>query len=124
MNKENDWDQYMERDLVEGSVDSACREEVLQALNEMKTGEAPGPSDVSLEMITASMQAVIKVMPEICQRIVDGFGMPLKWAPYIVVPIFKGKVDIRNCSCHRTTKFLEHGMKVVEMVLEKGFVDQ
>ena len=27
--------------------------------------------------------------------------------------------DIRNCSCYRSVKLLEHGMKVVEMVLEK-----
>ena len=31
------------------------------------------------------------------------------------------KGDIRNCSCHRAVKRLEHGMKVVEMVLEKRF---
>ena len=37
----------------------------------------------------------------------------------IVVPMFKGKGDIRNCCCCRGVKFLEHGMKVVEMVLEK-----
>ena len=24
------------------------------------------------------------------------------------------KGDIRNCSCHRAVKFVEHGMKVVE----------
>ena len=37
----------------------------------------------------------------------------------IVVPIFKGKGDIHNCSYNRAVKLHEHGMKVVEMVLEK-----
>ena len=37
-----------------------------------------------------------------------------------MVPIFKGKGDIRNCSCYKAAKFLEHGTKVVERVLEKG----
>ena len=36
-----------------------------------------------------------------------------------MVPIFKGKDDIRNSSCNRAVKLLEHGMKMVEMVLEK-----
>ena len=36
-----------------------------------------------------------------------------------MVPIFKGMGDIRNCSCYRALKLLEHGMKVVERVLEK-----
>ena len=47
--------------------------------------------------------------------------MPVEWALSIVVPIFKGKSDIRNYSCYRTVKLLEHGVKVVERVLEKGF---
>ena len=36
-----------------------------------------------------------------------------------MVPIFKGKGDIRNCSCYGAVKILEHGMKVVERVLDK-----
>ena len=38
MNEENVWDRNMEGDAVEGPVVSVSREEVLQALNEMKTG--------------------------------------------------------------------------------------
>ena len=37
----------------------------------------------------------------------------------IVVPFFKGKGYIRNCSCCGPVKLLEHGMKVVERVFEK-----
>ena len=48
--------------------------------------------------------------------------MPVEWALGIVVPIFRRKGDFRNCSCNRTVKFLEHGMKVVERLFEKGFV--
>ena len=36
-----------------------------------------------------------------------------------MVPKYKGKGDIRNCSCYRAVKLLAHGMKVVESVLEK-----
>ena len=45
--------------------------------------------------------------------------MPVEWALSIVVPIFKGKGDIRNCSWYRAVKLFEHGMNVVERVLEK-----
>ena len=48
--------------------------------------------------------------------------MPAEWALSMVVPIFKGKGDIRNCSCYGAVKLLEHGVKVVEWVFEKGFV--
>ena len=47
--------------------------------------------------------------------------MPVEWALSIVVPIFKGDVDIRNCSCYGDVKLLEHGIKLVERVLEKRF---
>ena len=52
MNEGIDWDHNLEGDAVEGPVVCVNREDVLQALNEMKTGKAPGPSEVSLELIT------------------------------------------------------------------------
>ena len=58
INEENGWDHVdavegveVDGDAVEGPVVCVSREEMLQALNEMKTGKALGPSEVSLEMI-------------------------------------------------------------------------
>ena len=45
--------------------------------------------------------------------------MLVAWALSIVVPIIKKNCNTRNCSCNRGVKFLEHGMKVMERVLEK-----
>ena len=59
------------------------------------------------------------MIAEICQKVLDAFGMSVEWALWIVAPIFKGKGDIRNCSCYAAVKLLEHSMKVVERVLEK-----
>ena len=58
-------------------------------------------------------------MPKICQKVQDGFGMPAEWALSILVPIIKGKGDIRNCSYRRTVKLHEHGMNMVEMEIER-----
>ena len=41
MNEENDWDHNVERDAVVGPVVCVGSEEVLETLNEMKTGKAP-----------------------------------------------------------------------------------
>ena len=54
MNEENDWDHNEEGDAVEGPVICVSREDVLQALNEIKTGKAPGLSDESMELIAVS----------------------------------------------------------------------
>ena len=50
---------------AEGPVDCVRRDEVMQALNEMKTGEAHGHSDISLEFVAASREIGIQVMAEI-----------------------------------------------------------
>ena len=36
-----------------------------------------------------------------------------------MVPIFKGKGYIWNCSCYRSLSLLEHGIKAVERELDK-----
>ena len=56
-----------EGDAAEGRVVCVCREDVLQALNEMYTGKAPGPSEASLELIAASGGVRLQVITEICQ---------------------------------------------------------
>ena len=114
MNEEIDWDRNVEGDALEVSVVYVSREEVLQAINEMITGKALGPSEALLELIAASGGVGIHVMSGTCPRVLDGYGMPVEWALSIVVPIFKGKGDIRNCSCYGAVKLLEHEMKVVE----------
>ena len=45
MNGENNWNHDVEGDAVEGPVFCVRREEVLQALSEMKTEIASGPSE-------------------------------------------------------------------------------
>ena len=39
---------------------------MLQALNEMKTGKAAGPSEVSLELSATSEEVKMRAMAEIC----------------------------------------------------------
>ena len=69
-------------------------------VNEMKTDKAPQHSDALLESIAASVVHGTQVMVEICQRVLDGFVMPVGWAITIMATIFKRKGDIRNYSCH------------------------
>ena len=54
VNEENDQGHDVEGDALEGPQDCVSRDEVVQSLNVIKTGIAPGPSDVSLELIAVS----------------------------------------------------------------------
>ena len=119
MNEENEWDQNVKADLVEGPVERVSREEVVKALGEMKAGKAAGPSEVSVEMIAASGEIGVDVMVEPCQSVLDGTGMPDEWALSFVVPIFKGKGDAMSCGAYRGVKLLKHAMTIVEKVLER-----
>ena len=60
MSKNDIWDHDVEGDVVEGPAVCVGGEEVLQALNLMKTGEAPGPLEVSLVLIVASVGVEFK----------------------------------------------------------------
>ena len=104
MNEENEWDQNVQADLVEGPVKRVSREEVVKALGKMKAGKAAGPSEVSVQMIAASGEIRIDVMVELCQSVLDGRGMPDEWALSVVVPIFKGKGDAMNSGAYRGVK--------------------
>ena len=109
MNKENEWDRLVETDLVEGPVEKvACNpcNKIVEAIQSMKSGKATGPSEVSVEMIVASGEIGVKVMVELCQRLLDGKGMPDEWKTSVIVPIFKGKDDVMSCGSYRGVKLL------------------
>ena len=38
------------------------------------------------------------MMVKLCQRVLDGKGMPDEWQTSALVPIFKGKGDVSNCN--------------------------
>ena len=97
-------------------------------MQRLKSEKATGPFEVSVEMIVPSGEVGVKVMYwmelywmvlELCQRVLDGRGMPDEWKTSVIVPIFKGKGDVMSCGSYRGVKLLEHAMKIVERVLER-----
>ena len=89
MNEENEWDHMVETDVVEGPVEKVARNEIVEAMQKMKSGKATGTSEVSVEMIFT--RGGVKVMIELCQRLLDGRGMSDEWKTSVIVPIFEGK---------------------------------
>ena len=119
MSKENAWDHKVDAPMVTGPVEKVSREEVREAIRKMKQGKAAGLSEVTTEMIVAGGRIAEEVILQLCQRVLDGKGIPDEWKTSVVVPIFKGKGDVMNCGSYRGVKLLEHGMKIIEKVLEK-----
>ena len=100
MNEENEWDQNVQADLVEGPVERINREEVVKAFGKMRSAKASGPSEVSFEMIAAGGEIGIDVMVELCQSMLDGREMLDECALSVVLPMFKGKGDAMRCEAY------------------------
>ena len=73
-----------------------CKE-VVEAMQKMKSGKATGSSELSLEKIVASSKIGVMVMMGLCQRILDGKGMPDELKTSVIVPIFKGNGNVMSC---------------------------
>ena len=96
MNEKNKWECMVETDLVEGPVEKVARNEIVKAIQSVISGKATETSEVSLEMIVACGEIGVKVMLELCQRVLDGRGMPDECKTSVIVPIFKGKGDVMS----------------------------
>lgn len=105
--------------MVEGEVDDISADEVKAALNDMKKGKACGTSGMCTEFLIGSGDVGTEAMLKICNGILHGENMPKDWMDSILIPIYKGKGDARECGSYRGVKLLEHAMKVFERVLER-----
>ena len=56
----------------------------------------PEPSEHFAEMILTSGDAGIRVLMELCQRILDENGAPADWVMSVAIRIFKANGDIMN----------------------------
>ena len=117
--EKNAWDHNVDAAMVEGPVEKVSLKEVREAIRKMKQGKGAGLSEVTTEMIVAGGRIAEEVMLQFCQRVLGGKGIPNEWKTSVVVPIFNGKGDVMNCGSYRGVKLLEHGMKIIERVLER-----
>ena len=86
INEKNEWDHFVETDVVEGSVEKVACNEIVKAMQNIKSGKASGLSEISVEMIVASGEIRVKVMMKLCQHVLDGRKMPDEWKTNVIVP--------------------------------------
>ena len=58
-------------------------------------------------------------MTDICNLVASSGKIPTDWTLSTLIPIYKGKGDPLECGSYRAIKLLEHGMKVLERVMER-----
>src|SRR5215467_7298901 len=112
-------DGNVEETKVVGEVEDISPGEVKAVLNDMKKGKVCGISGVCSEFMACSAGVGIEALASICNSILHGENMPQDWKDRLLVPLYKGKGDARECGSYRGVKLLEHGMKVLEKILDK-----
>ena len=119
LNTENEKEDLGEGQKVEGPVMEIQDAETKQALSKMKKGKAPGPSDFQIEMIMVLGIEGEDWMTTLLRAIWEDEEMPRDWEESLMIHIFKQKGDILECGNHRGIKLTEHGLKVLERILDE-----
>ena len=68
-----------------------------------------------MDIITVSGNFGVGVIKKLCQRVLDGKGMPEEWKTSVVAPIFKEKGDVMICGAYRGVKLQEYAKKILEI---------
>ena len=119
MNQENKSNHMVETLVVEGPVVKVTRKDIEYAMQKLNSRKATGPSEVSVKMIVARRKIGVKVAMDLCQRVLNGGGMPIEWKISIIVPMSKRKGNVMSCGSYREVKLLEGDMKIFERALKR-----
>jgi Reverse transcriptase (RNA-dependent DNA polymerase) len=118
LNEENSREALEELKGIETVVDRIQVEEVRAALKRMKKAKSAGPDEVPAEAFKALGELAEVALTDLFNEILEGGTMPDEWRKSILVPIFKGKGDVQECSNYRGIKLMSHAMKLWERVIE------
>ena len=93
--------------------------EVKEALKKMKVGRAVGPDGIPIEVWKSLGDKGVVWLTSLFNKILRSKKMPEEWRKSTLVPLFKNKGDIQNCSNYRGIKLMSHTMKLWERVIER-----
>ena len=81
-------------------------------LRKMKKGKALGPDDTPVEVWIALGNKGVEFLVNFFNRLLQGEKMPDEWRRSVLVPLYKGKGDIKECGNYRGIKLMSHSMKL------------
>ena len=90
-----------------------------RALQDTKRAKASGPSGVTVEYRKYLGDVGVEWLKNLLNRILVEVKIPEDWAYSELVTIYKEKGDQMEYSNYRGIKLPEHGLKVLEKMLDK-----
>ena len=98
-------------------MEDISTEEIRAALHRMKKGKAQGPDEIPVEAWIALRDEGLEFLVGLFNRLLRGERMPEEWRS-VLMPLYKGKGDIKECGNYRGIKLMSHTMKLWERVIE------
>ncbi|KAL6507200.1 hypothetical protein OROHE_022099 [Orobanche hederae] len=93
--------------------------EVTMALKKMGSKRAEGPDGIPIEVWRCLGERGIEWLTMLFNKIWRSNKMPSPWRKSILVPLYKNKGDVQDCSNYRGIKLMSHTMKLWERVIEQ-----
>ena len=102
----------------ERDVEDIFREGVRTGLKKTKKGKAQGPDDIPVEAWIALGNKGVGFLVNFFNRLLRGEKIPDEWRRSVLVPLYKGKVYIKECGNYRGIELMSHTMKLWERIIE------
>ena len=102
----------------ERDVEDISGEEVRTELRKMKKAKTQGPDDIPVEAWIALGNKGVEFLVNFFNRLLQGEKMPDEWKRSVLIPLYKGKGDIKECRNYRGIKLMSLTMKQWERIQE------
>ena len=120
LNEEGDWNGELKMEYVGGPCGGVSVEDVLEVVELMNAGGTAGPGGIAVGLLRVCEEESILRLARVANDMLNGKNMPKCWKKSDLIPVYKGRGGVGSCGNCRGVELLEHGMKVVEGVFEKG----
>lgn len=104
-------------DIVPGPIPTITISEVMRAIHKMNS-KSPGPDNIPAEVWKLLGEHGTDMLTELFAKITREGNVPQVWTTSVTVAIWKGNVDIGECSNYHPIQLLCHCMKIFERVLD------
>ena len=94
------------------TIGASTKNEVREALKMMERNKAVGPDGIPIEIWKCLGDWGIDWLTRLFNRILLTKKMPDEWRKSSLVPIYKNKGDIQDCTNYRDIKLMRHTMKL------------
>ncbi|CAM4728174.1 unnamed protein product [Leuciscus chuanchicus] len=96
---------------------SIMMEEVVRAIDRLKTRKAPGIDNITAEEIKAATDGTgLQMIFQLCKRIWDEEVFPTEWKKAVIIPVYKKK-DKLDCNNYRGISLLCHSSKIITTII-------